>query len=107
MMRSGIRVGIVAATVAAMSSGAFLAFPAHADGVSCTSPTGASVCVKTVNSGGILGAVVSEGTAPDYPDTTAVAVACGPGVAAVEAWANGGRPLGANIPIPVFGIPYC
>jgi hypothetical protein len=107
MTRRGIRVGIVGAAVAAMSSGAFLAFPAHADSFSCTAQSGPSVCVDTANSGGITGAAVSEGTAPDYPDRTAVAVVCGPGLAVVLAGVNGGQPVGANIPIPVFGLPYC
>ena len=90
MARRGIRAGIVATMAAAIGSGAFLAFPAHAaDTVVCTGSTGTVACADVVNSSGVLGAVVIEGTAPSFPDENGASVLCYQGNVYVQTVVNG------------------
>jgi hypothetical protein len=101
MTRLSIRVGIVAAAAAAMSSGAFLVFPAHADTTTCTSPTGPAVCVQTNTSGYGLGATVVEGTAPGFSDVTGASVQCYPGGLDLATAVTGSV---SHLSIPVSGL---
>lgn len=97
-----IRVGIVGAAVAAMSSGALFVFPAHAYTNNCTAKTGRAVCAATWTSNGVVAAQVWEGTWPRFPDAIGVGAGCGGGDVAVWYWAMGGP---GSFFTPVPGLP--